>query len=62
LIAEIRNSDVELRNYIAGKLNTLLSDSAFLDALPGRLPGDAASQARLPELVRRLRTIAQLDE
>ena len=61
LIDEIRNSDAELRRYIANELNRLLGDADFLAALPGQLPGDAASQARLPELMRRLRAIAELD-
>ena len=61
LIDEIRNSNAELRRYIANELNRLLGDADFLAALPGQLPGDAASQARLPELMRRLRAIAELD-
>lgn len=61
LIDEIRNVDAELRRYIATEINSLLSDSDFMDALPGQLPGDAASQARLPELIRRLRLIARLE-
>jgi hypothetical protein len=37
----------------------ITNSSDFLDALAGHLPGDAASQARLPELIRRLRALAQ---
>jgi hypothetical protein len=62
LIDEIKTVDVELRRYIAGEMNSLLGESDFMDALPGQLPGDAASQARLPELIRRMRSIAQLDK
>lgn len=61
LLEEIRNSDSELKKYIVGEITTLLKDSEFQLAMPGHLPGDAASQARLPELTRRLSTIAQLE-
>ena len=59
LIVEIQNSDSELRHYIATEMNKLLEDDDFQLALPGHFPGDAASQARLPELLRRMRLIAQ---
>lgn len=62
LIDEIKTVGVELRRYIADAMNSLLGESDFMDALPGQLPGDAASQARLPELIRRMRSIAQLDK
>lgn len=61
LIDEIRQVDTELRRYIADEINKLLGEGAFLDALPGQLPSDSASQARLPELLRRLRSIAALE-
>lgn len=61
LIDEIRAVDAELRRYIGHEMSRLLGESEFLAALPGQLPGDAASQARLPELVSRLRLIAELD-
>lgn len=54
---EIDQADGELRRYIAAEFNALLEDRDFLMALAGHLPGDAASQARLPELIRRLRAI-----
>lgn len=57
LTQEIDQADGELRHYIAAEFNTLLDDRNFLMALPGHLPGDAASQARLPELIRRMRAI-----
>lgn len=60
LIQEIQDSDQEVRHYVVMEMNKLLDDRDFLLALPGHLPGDAASQARLPELMRRVRTIAAL--
>jgi len=60
LLQEIEQSGSELRRYVANEFNNLLEDYGFLVALPGHLPGDAASQARLPELIRRMRAIATL--
>lgn len=60
LIQEIQDSDQEVRHYVVMEMNKLLDDRDFLLALPGHLPGDAASQARLPELMRRVRTIAAM--
>lgn len=57
LISEIQQSDIELKDYLAGEINQLLNNAHFQDALPGYLPGDAASQARLPLLKKRLHTI-----
>jgi hypothetical protein len=37
-----------------------MRDDAFLEALPGHLLGDKASQARLPIVEKRLRTIAAM--
>jgi hypothetical protein len=62
LIDEIKDVDKELRRYITDEMSRLLGENDFMLALPGQLPGDAASQARLPELVRRLRSIAQLSD
>lgn len=58
LLEEVRASPTDLRKYLASEFRAMLDASAFLDALPGHLPGDAASQARVPELLRRLRAIA----
>lgn len=60
LMPEIDRVHGELRRYIAAEINTLLEDRNFLTALAGHLPGDAASQARLPELIRRMRTIGNM--
>lgn len=61
LLDEIKNTDAEVRRFIAGELKVLLADKDFMAAMPGQLPGDAASQARLPELMQRMRLIAQFD-
>jgi len=48
LIDELRGAPEELRTYIATEISSLLSTPQFLDALPGHLPGDSASQSRVP--------------
>lgn len=60
LLEECRTSSSELRGYLADRFQGLLAQPAFIDALPGHLPGDGASQARLPELQAKLREIAGL--
>ena len=58
LIAELRASEQALREFIATRIGQMLARPAFLEALPGHLPPDSASQARLPEVERKLRSMA----
>ncbi|MSQ53520.1 MAG: hypothetical protein EXR28_16765 [Betaproteobacteria bacterium] len=60
LVAEARGSGEELRSYLSTEIRTLLGIADFLDALPGHLPGDNASQQRAPEIMRRLRQLAEI--
>ena len=60
LIIEMKAAPRVLQTYIAQKFAALLENEAFLSALPAYLPGDAASQARLPTLEAKLRELAQL--
>jgi hypothetical protein len=55
---EVRGSATDLRLYIGNRLKDLLKQQAFLQALPGHLPGDPGSQARLPDLVSKLERLA----
>jgi hypothetical protein len=48
----------DLRSYIAREFRTLLESSVFIDALPGYLLPDAASQGRLSILLSRLKEIS----
>jgi hypothetical protein len=57
---EIKNSDDDLRMYLASQVGAWLKDSDFLEALSGHLLPDAASQARRPLLLERLKNIASL--
>jgi hypothetical protein len=58
LPAEVAAAPEDLRDFIAGRLADWLADKAFIAALPGNLAGDAASQARLPIILARMRKIA----
>ena len=60
LLDEVRRAEAELREFIANETASLLARPSFLEALPGHLNGDGASQARLPGLLARLRALAAL--
>ena len=60
LPGECETSEQGLRDYLAERFDELLETPAFVDALSGHLPGDAASQARLPDLLIKLQRIAKL--
>jgi len=48
----------ELQQYVVEKIGALLDAPAPRETISGHLPGDAASQARAPILVSRLRRLA----
>jgi predicted nucleotidyltransferase len=58
VVEETRHCDAVLRNHLQLRLTTLLKDERFLDALPGHMPGDEGSQARVPIILNRLKAIA----
>jgi len=60
LLKECRSSPGELQTYLGGRFRTLLATPAFVEALAGHLPGDMASQERLPDLHATLRQLAEL--
>jgi hypothetical protein len=60
LSEEIRAGDKDVRAYIAAEIGKLLSIRKFLDALPGYLLPDQASQARVSILLERLKNIQAL--
>jgi len=61
LIAECIAQDAILKKYLRERFRDFLATPEFRDALPGHLPGDAASQARLPDLEDKLRLLAELE-
>ena len=58
LVDEIHAGAADVRAYIAAKTRKLLATREFLDALPGYLLPDHASQARISILLDRLNKIA----
>jgi hypothetical protein len=57
LVAEVRAAHADVRDYVAAQAAALLGTRAFLDALPGHLAPDVASQGRLPLLLTRLEAL-----
>jgi len=57
-VDEVAGTDFELRTHLQKKFQGLLSDANFIAAIPGHLPSDAASQARTPLVVERIKAIA----
>ncbi len=55
---EVIHSKDDLKSYLAHRFANLLEQQRFIDALPGHLPPDAASQRRLPMIMNRIRQIA----
>jgi hypothetical protein len=60
LLDELASSSEALRSFVGEEIAALLREAAFVEALPGHLAGDRASQARLPIVEQRLRAIAAL--
>ena len=58
LLDELAAAAPDMRDYLASTVRGLLGDRRFLEALPGHIPPDMASQARLPILLERLRRLA----
>ena len=59
LLDEIESTDPEVRDYLQQKVDELLVDEDFCNAVHGHLPGDAGSQARVPAILARLEQIAR---
>ena len=60
IAAEVDAAPATLRGYVVESVRSLSENPAFQEALPGHLPGDAASQGRLPSLRGKLRMVAAL--
>jgi len=54
IVDEVMGSSESLRSYLAGEFTKLLNHDDFQDALPGHLPPDAASQARITMIQARM--------
>jgi predicted nucleotidyltransferase len=60
LLDEVAAAAEDLRMFIGNAIRALLTELRFQDALPGYLLPDAASQSRIPLLLRRLEDLAKL--
>ena len=59
LLREVAEAPDDVRSYIASEARELLGTRAFIDALPGFLLPDSASQGRLPLLLERLERVSK---
>jgi hypothetical protein len=62
LLQEIRSAPDDVRRYVSEQIRSYLDTSTFLDAIPGHLPPDDASQRRAPLLIQRLTALADASE
>jgi predicted nucleotidyltransferase len=58
IVDEVRAETPSLREYLHSQLKALLATPSFIDALPGYLRPDAASQSRIGVVLRRLTALA----
>jgi predicted nucleotidyltransferase len=59
IVSEVQQADTKLKHHLAVRFSMLLKERDFLDALPGYLPPDTASQARSTLIIDRLKAIAE---
>ena len=62
LVSEVRKSTDALRQHLVERYQNLLDDVQFQDSLPGHMPSDAASQARVAIILARFKEVADLGE
>lgn len=60
LSAEVRDAGADLSEYVRHEIARLLADTSFIDALPGFLLPDAASQSRSGLVLGRLHDLASI--
>jgi predicted nucleotidyltransferase len=61
LLDEIKRSEQDLSNELASRIKILLGESRFIDAIPGHMPPDETSQARVAIVVKILGEIAEIE-
>lgn len=60
LLEELRLVSEDVRSYIASAMGQILKARQFIDALPGYLLPDSASQARISQLLAKLTQMSEL--
>jgi hypothetical protein len=58
IVSEVKEAGKEIEDYLTERCSMLLNERDFLDALPGHLLPDAASQDRSALIIDRLKAIA----
>lgn len=58
IVDEVKDAPARIRRFLASTFRKWLRDHDFLAAVPGHLPGDPASQARVAVVLERIRAIA----
>lgn len=61
LAGEINEAEPDLITYITKHFSRWIENSYFLDALPGLMPPDSASQARVSTIINRIEKIARVE-
>lgn len=60
IVEDVASAPEGVREFLAGEFARLLKHRSFLDAVPGHLLPDAASQRRVPFLLERIKAIAKM--
>lgn len=60
IVEEIKKCPPDLRHHLVECMKSLFCNNAFREALPGQMPGDAASQARIPRIIQKVKEIAEI--
>ena len=60
LIDEVKDSDPNLKRFLSERFHRFLKTEVFFESLPGHLPPDSVSQARLPTITTRIEKIAAM--
>jgi predicted nucleotidyltransferase len=60
IVNEITEDRTEIRDYLREEMEILLAEELFTESISWHLAGDQANQQRVPIIIQRLRTIAEL--
>ena len=60
IVEEVRTAPEDVKKFLSWKFEEFLNNRSFLDALPGHLLPDSASQQRVPILMDRIKAIASM--
>jgi hypothetical protein len=60
ILEDIKNSEPDLKDFVSKSLQGFLEDELFLEALPGHLLPDHASQGRRSIILERIKRIVEL--